>query len=239
MARFYVNPKNLFQDKFLISDENLCNYLRQVLRINKGAVVELFDGKGGEYKAEIRFLDKAQVSGVILEKKIYEEEYPYVMLAQAFPKAGKADEIVRMNTEVGVSEFLFFKSEYSVPMLESYDEKKIERLERVAIEAARQSERKVLPTISKSCTFDEMLKTEADIKLLLHSRGIEGTIDISEVKKLIKKGKTVVLAIGPEGGFSPAELAKATKAGFKLIHLKLPVMRTETAGVVVSSILIS
>ena len=239
MARFYVNPKSLFQNKFLITDRNLCNHLRQVLRISKGAVVELFDGTGYEYKAEIRFLDKEQVSGVILEKKSSEEEYPYIILAQAFPKAGKADEIVRMNTEVGVSEFLFFKSEYSVPQLGSYDDKKIDWMQRVAIEAARQSERGILPKIRQADTFDEMMNVKADVKLMLHSRSDGTTLDIGEAKKLFGKGKTVLIAIGPEGGFSPAEIGKATKAGFKIVHMNLPIMRTETAGVVISSYLIA
>jgi len=248
MPRFYIDPKNVFRDRFVISDENICNHLRQVLRVRKGSSMDLFDGTGYEYKAEIGYMDKKQVSGVILEKVKIEEPYPYIILAQAFPKAGKADEIVRMNTEVGVSEFIFFKSEYSVPPVDSYDEKKLERLRRVVIEAARQSERSIMPKINTLASLDEVFKVKADIKLLLHSRDAEGVKSINKVIGMdgIKlKGKKTLVIIGPEGGFSPKELEKANskanaKAGAKitLVHLPLPIMRTETAGVVLSGVLI-
>lgn len=235
MPRFYIEPKNVFHGKFLITDDNVCNHLRQVLRIDKGAVIELFDGIGNQYKAEIKYLDKKQVSGLILEKTSIEEPWPYLVLAQALPRAGKADEIVRMNTEAGVSEFVFYKSEYSVPPLESYDVKKIERLQRVAIEAARQSERALMPKIRAVMKFEEILNNECDNKFILHSREVEGAISIKEIDKEALKGKTSIILIGPEGGFSPKEIEKAKSKGFTIIHLPLPILRTETAGVVAAS----
>jgi len=244
MVRFHVEQKDVFRDRFLISDEAVCNHLRQVLRIGKGKKIELFDGQGNLYVGEIRYLDKKQVSGMVISHEKLIEPYPYVILGQAFPKAGKADEIVRMNTEVGVSEFVFFKSEYSIPQIESYDYKKIDRLNRVVIEAVRQSERVIVPQINPACDFKDILKMKADVKVMLHPR-LEGGISISDLKVMINKKnrkadvqKKILVLIGPEGGFSPAEVEKAKESGFVMLKLNMPILRTETAGVVVSGIII-
>lgn len=237
-ARFYVQQKDVFRDRFLINDKDVCNYLRQVIRVEVGAKVVLFDGQGYEYESEIRFLSKEQVSGVVLEKRVVEEPWPYVVLAQALPKAGKADDIIRMNTEVGVRGFVFFKSEYSIPGLESYDDKKLERFKRVIAEASRQSERAFLPQISSAQTFVEILKTDVDVKILLHSREVEGSLSLKDIKIKHPKAESFLVAVGPEGGFSAAEIEQAKKAGFEIGYLTAPILRTETAGVVACGYLI-
>lgn len=236
--RFYAEQKDIFRERFLINSQNVCNHLRQVLRVEKGSKVILFDGNGYEYDAEIRFLSKEQVSGVVLEKREIGEDWPYVILAQALPKAGKADDIVRMNTEIGVREFKFFKSEYSIPQKEDYAFAKLDRLNRVIEEAGRQSERGYLPLMDKAITFDEILQTEANVKILMHSRDVKGSVSLRDIKSKNPKAKTFLLAIGPEGGFSPTEIEKAQKADFYIGYLNSPILRTETAGIVASGYLI-
>jgi 16S rRNA (uracil1498-N3)-methyltransferase len=239
LPRFYLAKQNIIRQRFFINDADICHQLRQIWRKDTGAAIILFDGEGSEYEAEIRFLTKEQVSGVIVKQKPMIEEWPYIVLAQAMPKAGKADSIVRMCTEVGVRGFVFFESEYSIPKIKNYDQQKIERLERVAIEAGRQSERGFLPIINKPMSFAEVMKTEASIKIMLHSRTHESSESILSIAKKLTANDTVLLVVGPEGGFSPKEVEFAVKNKTKIGYLNMPILRTETAGVVASGILVS
>lgn len=236
--RFYVNDDSLTPRNFLIKDMSLVKHISLVLRLVKGDEIILFDGKGMEYMGKIGYVDKVQVAGLITGS--WEAEIPSkpkLLLAQALPRAGKMDEIVRMNTEIGVSGFILFESEYSVAKAVSYTKTKMERLIKVSEEALRQSEGVLMPEFKGPIMFNDLLKADADHKLLLHSRDIEGSMDIKELK--IHDGETVVLLIGPEGGFSPTELLDANAKGFRPIHLDMPILRTETAGVVACGIILS
>ncbi len=240
MRRFFIDPRDLNRDNFHITDLKICNHIRTVLRMQPGDRIILFDGTGNEFTGELTRIQKNHVGGKIIEsrKDAKVSDLPRLILAQSLPRAGKLDEIIRMNTEVGVSSFIIFESEYSVAKAESVSEQKLERLERVAIEASRQSERAEVPSISGPLDFSELLQTEADLKLILHSKENEAAVPMEEVRKLLKPGASVLMAIGPEGGFSDKETKEAIAAGFKLVHLKLPILRTETAGIAVSSILL-
>jgi len=238
LPRFYVEQKEVFRDRFLITSPDVCKHLRQILRIGKGARIVLFDGQGNEYEGEIRYLDKSQVSGIVDKKWVLTENWPNIILAQALPKAGKADDIVRMNTEAGVREFVFFKSEYSIPPKESYDQKKVERLQRVANEAGRQSERGYLPSIGPAISFDELLEAEIDLKLMLHSRNVEGAMSLTQIRAAFPNPASILVAIGPEGGFSPIEVSQAQEKGFKIVYLNTPILRTETAGLLAAGYLV-
>ena len=251
--RIFIKNENIYRDKFVIQDRETAKYLRKVLRLNVGDRVSLFDGEGHEYDAEIGLLRKDVVKGRILDaensglrlKAWKRNDQPQfqirlsLILAQAFPRAGKLDEIVRMNTEIGVSGFLFIESEYSVVKVQSFPESKLDRLSRVAREATRQSERLTIPKLKIVGDFIAALKYPADYKILLHSRQVVGSQDLGGLRSRIPHKAWIILLVGPEGGFSSREVAEAKKAGFKIAYLNLPVMRTETAGVVAGGIILS
>jgi 16S rRNA (uracil1498-N3)-methyltransferase len=240
LPRFFITKSAIKRKRFLIEDALTARHMRLVLRLKKGARIVLFDGEGGEYNATLGFLSLTQAAGVVdevLESK--QTSKPAVFLAQALPRAGKMDGIVRMNTELGVQGFVLFDSEYSVAKKEAYSPEKMKRLQRVTIEALRQSEGAIMPDLYGPMGFSEALDFKADHKFLLHSRMTQGVADLYQLKKKVKPGEIVLVFIGPEGGFSPAELELAAKKGAQLVYLDLPVLRTETAGVVVDAILLS
>lgn len=240
LPRFFINKGAIKRKRFLIDDLQTVNHMRMVLRLKKGDQIELFDGEGHEYVATIGFLTKTQAAGVVdLEKEMPEVTKPAVFLAQSLPRAGKMDTIVRMNTEIGVQGFVLYDTEYSVTKKETYTSQKIEHLERVGIEALRQCEGKVMPDFYGPMSFAEALDFKADYKLLLHSREIPGARNILEVKKEIKAGSIVLVYIGPEGGFSPAELDLAKNKGASVVYIDMPILRTETAGIVTNAILLA
>ncbi len=236
--RFFVDSKSHTARNFLITDRATVGHISIVLRLKKGDDIILFDGMGTEYEAKIGYIDKKQVAGLV--SKAYQCELPNkpkVLLAQSLPKAGKMDDIVRMNTEVGVVGFILYESENSIPKVEDYSITKVEHLTKVAQEALRQSEGNILPEFKGPIKFKDLLKAEADKKIILHSRDYKGAINLKEIE--FKNEDTIVLVIGPEGGLSSKELDQAVEAGFTVAHLDLPILRTETAGVVASAIILS
>lgn len=238
--RIYTSPETIDGEKFTVNDTKIVKKLVKVLRMEVGSRIILFDGTGFEYDAEIEKISDGLVEGKILLKKEVASGASFrLVLAQALPKGSKLDDVIRMNTEVGVAEFMLFESGFSVVKAKDFKEKKLDRLKKLAEEASRQSERIEVPQISLPVTFEELLKIEADVKILLHSRKTSDSKDIYEFKAKIKPGFKVLFCIGPEGGFSEGELKSAINQGFEIGFVNLPILRTETAGVVASGILLS
>lgn len=236
--RFYVDSKSHTARNFLITEASTVSHIVNVLRLNKGDIITLFDGLGMEYEAKIGYFDKKQVAGLIIKgEECILPNKPKVILAQALTRAGKMDGIVRMNTELGVIGFILFESEYSIPKKNDYSNNKIEHLVKVSTEALRQSEGVLLPEFKGPINFNELMKAEASIKILLHSRDYEGSMNLRKID--YTSNDTIVLVIGPEGGFSLNELKIAEKNGFIISYLDTPILRTETAGLVASSILLT
>lgn len=242
IPRFLVEQTQISNDRFKIEDRSQNKKIRQVLRLQPGDKVLLFDGEGTEYLCELEIVSNEMVTGYVVEKNTVSENLRFnITLAQALPKAGKLDEIVRMCTEVGVTRFAFFESDYSVPKLKDFRENKLERLNKIIEEAARQSERAILPDISGVFTFEEVIKSENfDGKLLFSTeKGFEPA-DIDKLKHIYIKeqAKNILIIIGPEGGFSKTELAKAQESNVLFAKLNLPILRTETAGVVAAGFML-
>ena len=128
LPRFFVEEKNVFKNKFYLDNTGDTYKVRQVLRLQKGDKLLMFDGKGNEYIGEIISLRKDLISGEVLEHKVVEQpNKPHIILAQALTRTTKIDDIVRMNTEIGVEEFIFFESEYSIVKLKNFREKNLKR----------------------------------------------------------------------------------------------------------------
>jgi len=160
---------------------------------------------------------------------------PEIALFQGLPRGAKMDLIVRQAAEAGVSVVVPFKSEYSTAVPSKDSGEKIKRWERIIKEARQQSgsvtETRVLPP----CGFDALLEYWESLKkkysrplgLLLHQEPLEkGTFH----GYLRNDPDFVVLAVGPEGGFSPTELARFLKTGFKPLLMGNTILRTETAA---------
>ena len=228
------------RDRYYLRDDRLLKHARKVLRIEKGDKVILFDGNGISYMSEVELLSKEVMVAKVIEKMIEDKpERPEITLAQGLPKAGKIDTILRMNTEVGVRKFVLFESDYSVVKVKHYDERKMLRLGKVVQEASRQSVNNFIPEIAPASSFEELLNLKTDYKLILHTDSeVNKSIDIKSIKERIKPEDQILICIGPEGGFSDHEIQRATEKGFQLVKLDLPVLRTETAGLVACSFLL-
>lgn len=199
-----------------------------VLRLTPGDAIQLFDGRGGTVHARIVEATKkglrCRAEGLVQTV----ERGPLLVLVQCLPRGSKLDEIVRMTTELGVGAIRLAVSERCVARsTRDRDDHKLERLERVASEAARQSEQAYLPVISAPRPLAEVLAAApaAAHKWAFLERSAQ------PLPPALEPAETWLL-VGPEGGFSERDRGQIAEAGFAAVSLGRSILRTETAAVV-------
>ena len=218
------------------------NHIKNVLRMKIGEELNVSDGISDQeircgivgftddtVECEIRFIKEADHE---LPSKVY--------LFQGLPKADKMETIIQKNIELGVYEIVPVTMKRCVVKLD--DKKasgKISRWQGIAEAAAKQSKRGVIPEIKAPMSFKEAVKyakENCDVMLLPYelSEGMDATRDLLGS---IKPAQSVAIFIGPEGGFDPEEVSFAQNEGFEPITLGKRILRTETAGMCVMSVL--
>jgi len=200
----------------------------QVLRLAAGDEIELFDGQGRTRLAQISLLARGRLTCSPLGDLKTVLRTREVVLVQCVPKGHKLDDIVRMTTELGVAEIRLAVSDRCVSRVdEERGAGKIERLSRIAVEAARQSEQAFVPRILPAKGLDAVLATVPSdaTKLVCLERSEAAFADVGV-------DGAVWVTVGPEGGFSANDVAVLNAAGFKAAGLGRSILRTETAAVV-------
>jgi len=207
--------------------------MRRVLRLRPGDSVTVFDDEGWEHEGIIRCYRDASAEIEILKSYRPERESCLdVTLAQAVARGEKMDWIVQKATELGVRAIVPFFSSYTIPRLDS---KKIEarkvRWRKIALAAAKQSGRTRIPELLNACDFTELVRrpSSCDLKLLLWEK--ESLQSLKQIREGKASVNSLLLAIGPEGGFSAEEASEAMRHGFLSIRLGKRILRTETAAV--------
>ncbi len=242
MHKFFTPPENIngIEGKILGDD---VKHIYKVLRLSEGEKVVLNDCKGTEYLCEINSVSKQEVIVKILEVlEINNESKVEVYLFQGLPKAQKMDLIVQKGTELGITEFIPTITKRVDVKLKG-DFKKLDRLNRIALEAAKQSKRSIIPTVSAPISFEDALKRLEDIDLFLvpyenaDNLGVRGVISKLRKENLLNDIKRIGIMVGPEGGFENDEIATLRENGAKIITLGNRILRTETAGFVATSLI--
>jgi 16S rRNA (uracil1498-N3)-methyltransferase len=202
----------------------------RVLRLAAGEAVQLFDGQGQVVEAELVHAGKGTLRCRALGAPVFTPRASRVVLVQCLPKGGKLDDIVRMTSELGVAEIALAVSEFCVARSgvgAAREEQKIERLERVAIEAARQSEQAYVPVLHAARPLAEVLaRAPAHAYRAAFLERSETPLPLA-----LPSGE-VWLVVGPEGGLSIADRALLEQANFVPTALGRSILRTETAAVV-------
>ena len=234
MPRFFVKQDQISDNLINIIGED-AHHIARSLRMAIGENITVCDMKGNEYFCSITgFCDDKKVSAEILETKYSENEPPvYIRLFQALPKGDKLDTIIQKAVECGVSEIIPFESDRCVVRIrEDSEERKNERRNRIAAEAAKQCGRSVLPEVRKSVGFSEMLElAEASDVVLFCYEGDE-TVALGRILDELKtkKPSSISIVIGSEGGFSIAESEAARSKNMIMTGLGKRILRTETAS---------
>ncbi len=237
MARFYV-PDPKIEDEILIVKGSETRHIQRVLRLKEGDEISIFDGTGKEYKGIIIEEKPSLISVRIKDQFFSMRESPLeITLAQSLLKFEKMDLIIQKATELGVKGIIPFFSSRSIPILEkSKGLKRYHRWERIAIEASKQCGRGFIPRISAIKDFSEviLIPNNESLRLILWEREGEGLKDLFKTLREVKK---VFFMVGPEGGFNEKEVADALERGFIPINLGERILRAETAGISMLSIL--
>lgn len=237
MARFFVPKKNLQGNLGSMSGQEL-EHMRRVLRLRLGDPVTLFDDEGWEHEGVIRSYSDDLGEVEILRSYKPERESPLdITLAQALGKGEKMDLVVEKATELGVRTIVPFLSSRTVPRL---DREKIgrrgARWKKIALSATKQSGRAEIPEILDVSDFADLIckPWACELKLLFwEEENRQSLIQIREEKGQLT---SLLLVIGPEGGFSPDEASAAIRHGFKAVHLGRRILKTETAAISALSI---
>lgn len=227
MVRLYVSAENLHGSRVSL-DETAHRHLIRVLRLAPGAQVQLFDGAGTAIDATIVSVGKSSVDVELGARHAIPAPACSITLLQSLPRGERMDFIVQKTTELGVARIVPVLTELGVvkPPLG-----RIRRWQTIAEEAARQCGRADVPAIDEHCALhaalDQAKDREGERFLLWENeqtRSFRGAVAHGP--------RAVTLLVGPEGGFSAAEAAAATRAGFLASSLGPRILRAETAAVV-------
>lgn len=237
MHKFFT-PKELFyENEARILGEDV-KHIYRVLRLEEGEKVVINNLQGEEFLGKIAEITKTEVKIVIDEKLEVNNESPLeVYLFQGLPKAAKMDLIVQKGTELGFKEITPIITERVDVKLKG-EFKKLDRLERIALEASKQSKRTFIPKINSPISFKEL---EEELKLMdlvvVPYENAENFGVKALVRSIDKSVKKIGIIIGPEGGFEEEEIEKLKDNGAYIVTLGPRILRTETAGFVCGSLL--
>lgn len=239
MPKFFTARENIKDTKLIIDSED-ANHIKKVLRIGVGDEITVCDGAGVDYTVRISDIGKSAIECDILSKtKCDTEPSIKITLYQGLPKAAKMDYIIQKNTELGITKIVPAKLSRCVVKLDgkATEDKKCERWQKIANEAAKQSGRGVVPEIGNPMTIDEIINDVKNYDLVFIPYECEEETHLKDIVENTKDAKTISFIIGPEGGFDTAEIDKFKASGIKTITLGKRILRTETAAEAVVSML--
>lgn len=234
MRRFFLEKQSDINEKILIKGSD-AKHIQNVLRYKIDDLLGFFDSDGFEYTGRILSLAKEGIEIEISTKELSKRESPVeIIMAQSFLKDKKMDTILRHLTELGITGFLPFFSERSVP---SPDKKRLkkreERWKKIAIESVKQCERGKVPVIHKTINFNELMEfsKNCDHKIIFweNQQGKFVSNDQNPSK--------ILLVVGPEGGFTDKEIQTAEQFGFIKATLGPRILKAETAAISAATII--
>lgn len=239
MHHFFTEPSQIRDPHIFITGPDV-NHMKNVLRIMPGERVGISDGQGTDYVCEVDRLEETEVVlNILSSEKSYSELASRIYLFQGLPKGDKMELIIQKAVELGVFEIVPVATRRAVVKLdEKKAKKKTERWNAIALGAAKQSGRSLIPEVKPVMRFAEALEyaKELDVLLIPYEMA-EGMEKTKEIISAVRQGQSVGVFIGPEGGFDEEEVEKAVAEGAQPVTLGRRILRTETAGLTVLSIL--
>lgn len=225
--RFFVAPPITRELATLTGEE--ARHLSAVMRAAVGDEVLLFDGSGSEFTARIRAIGKRAVELEIVERRKVSRELPgELTLAVALPKGDRQKWLVEKATEIGVTRLVPLVTERGVAQPV---EAALDRLRRTVTEASKQCGRNVLLAVEPAQeAVAYFQKSPSDARRLIADPAGNALPALEKVE-----ARSILAAIGPEGGFSPVELAAAQSAGWQSVSLGPRILRVETAAVAIAA----
>ena len=232
MANFFVDKEAFLLDPIILEGDE-ANHIVKVLRMKKGDSLTIFDGSGNCADGVIDSVDGKTVTVNALKRYPSDTEPKLkITLFQGIPKNPKMDLIIQKATELGVVEIVPVNTKRIVAKIDK--DAKVERLQRIAFEAAKQCGRAYIPKVSYPISFEEAIKRmqKMDGAIIPYECEKDGRINNAVNSNMQSLG----ILIGPEGGFEESEVKRAEDAGIKRVTLGKRILRTETAGLIASAL---
>ena len=222
MYHFFAEHENI-HDSYIDIVGSDVNHIKNVLRFKEGDKLLISSGDNVDYECSIASMSDEYIRADILSKDEQGKELPSrIILFQGLPKADKMELIIQKAVKLDAKKA----------------KAKVERWNGIALSAAKQSKRSIQPEVTEVMTFKQALEYAGKLdKLLLPYECAEGMEKTRKVIEEIGHGESVGIFIGPEGGFDRTELDEAVNAGCEIITLGKRILRTETAGMMLLSVL--
>ena len=244
MSKFFTNKENIFENDGIIkiAGEDV-NHMKNVLRLIAGDELTVCDGCGVDYICHIDKIYKNEIILNINSKTTCHTEPPYkAVLFQGIAKGERMDQLIQKCVELGVYKIVPVICGRTVVKFNNDKDKesKKARWQKIAVEAAKQCNRGIVPEIGEITEFSEAIKlADADLKFIPYEEEKDITLKniLTDVNQNIFQVKDIEFIIGPEGGFEKHEVDFANSNGFKTVTLGNRILRTETAGPAVLAIL--
>lgn len=239
MYHFFVTPDQIMDGYAVITGQDV-NHIRNVLRMKTGEQIGIRDGISRNYVCELEEIEADKIRARILSEDLESSELPArIYLFQGLPKSDKMELIIQKAVELGVYQIIPVATRRTVVKLDKKkEESKVKRWNAIAESAAKQSGRMVIPKVTGVMTLKEAYQYADgfDRKLIPYELA-EKMEETKEIISQIHPGMQIGIFIGPEGGFDVEEVETAKACGIHPITLGRRILRTETAGMTVLSIL--
>ena len=236
MHRFFI-PPNTIHDNRVILRGDIVHQIRDVLRMRIGDSIILLDNSGFAHQTQLTAIERDTARGTVSDRWHLETEpSAHITLYQGLLKGQKFDWVLQKGTEIGITAFVpVLAARCVVGNLEDVSGVRIERWERIVVEAAEQAGRASLPHLANPTLFIHACELAAHGGLSLIAWEEEHNRSLREALAQVPKSKQLNLFIGPEGGFAEEEIAVAKAHGVIPVSLGPRILRAETAGLAAAS----
>ncbi|PHR86300.1 MAG: 16S rRNA (uracil(1498)-N(3))-methyltransferase [Blastopirellula sp.] len=229
MSRRFFSTSPTKDQTVVIADQE-AHHLLHVMRAKVGDQITTFDGTGCEYEAEITRMDRRSATCAVLStSNISRELAVQLTLGIALPKGDRQRWLIEKCVELGVTRIVPLTTKYGVAQPVS---KALDRLRRTVIEASKQCERNLLMEIAEPESFDHFINSSVPDELRWFA---DPRAESTDWKNALAEATSIRVAIGPEGGFSEAELEQATSSDWQPISLGRRILRIETAALSIAA----
>ncbi len=237
MPKFFFNKNDISRGQVQLFGEDE-KHIKTVLRAREGEELTLCDGEGMDYQCRIASLERGVLLDILSKEVCETEPKTKITLYQGLPKADKMELIIQKCVELGVDRIVAVSTERAIVKLDKKESKKLERWQKIAEAAAKQSGRGKIPEIGQ-----QVLKFK---EAVAEAKELDGAIIPYEkeqetgIRQFVQgfRGESIGVFIGPEGGFAEEEIALAQENGITPITLGKRILRTETAGMTTAAILL-
>ncbi len=239
MHRFFAEPSQIGEKEIRLTGTDV-NHIRNVLRMRAGDEILISDGMGTDYRCVLKDIEGDSIQAGICWVLNGNAELPSrITLYQGLPKGDKMELIVQKCVELGVSKIVPVTTRRTVVKLDAKKEQaKRKRWMGISESAAKQSGRGIIPEITEMKSFSQALEDAKELDICLIPYELAKDMNHTrEIFSSVKPGESIGIFIGPEGGFEGDEIEGAIAIGAKPITLGRRILRTETAGMAVLSML--